>query len=380
MNKILSFIKDHKIFSFFSALMAVFLLFFLWLMLLPSGSQIYKVQRENLISTVLVNGTYNTASQTKVVSPTEGVITQLYVADNSVVKKGDKLFGVESTASESEKQTALASYLAAKSVLDSDTAMLYNLQSALYAQWKTFFDLATNSTYENSDKTAKMANRILPEFTTAQDNWLAAEANYKNQQGVIAKDQAVLSAAKQTYDKTQRVTVTAPADGTVINLAAKVNDQVTASTAEPPVLIIADFSNPSIVATVDQVNIPQLKIGQKASIVFDALPNRTFTGTVTYIDKAGIRTQGTTVFNVYVTAINLPAEVQLNMTATITVETARKENVLVIPAEALIPKGGKMFVELSDRKMKEVKIGLKGLTKVEIKQGLEAEDKVLLQL
>lgn len=153
------------------------------------------------------------------------------------------------------------------------------------------------------------------------------------------------------------------------------NDQV--ATTDSTVAFITDFSNPIIVSAVDQVNIPKLKVGQKADIIFDALPEQTFTGVISDIDAIGMKTQGTTTFNVYITADNLPTEVQPNMTASITIETDRKSNALTIPNEAIVKKGDKTFVKLTKNgknSLTEVSVGLKGLTRAEIINGLSIGD------
>lgn len=378
----LNWFKNHKKASF--GLVVVVVLTIVYFKLISSpGAGVYKVKSENLINTVLINGNYSVAAQTQVSSPTNGVITQLYVENGQEVKKGDDLFHVESSATESEKKAAYATYLTDSSALKADQATLYSLQSTMYSKWKTYTDLATNSTYQKSDGSPNETNRVLPEFTTAQDDWLKAEADFKNQQAVIAADQAALSSSLQSYNETQSTTVVAPIKGEVINLASKVNDQVHAKTATStkPVLSIADFANPQVVSEVDQVNIPKLKIGQQADIVFDALPNQTFGGTIENIDSYGTKTQGTVNFGVYIKAENLPDTIKPNMSATITIETARKENVLTVPNEAITKKDGKNYVQLvghGKNDLTEVGIGLKGLTKTEITSGLKKGDKVQL--
>ncbi len=150
----------------------------------------------------------------------------------------------------------------------------------------------------------------------------------------------------------------------------------------PPVLIISDLSNPVITASVDQVNMPRIKIGQKAGIVFDALPNQTFTGVVSSMDTVGIKTQGTTDYNVGIKVNNVPRDIMPNMTASITLETARKVNILTIPNDAIIKKNGENFVQLAgDDKniLTPVSLGLKGLTKTEVVSGLSIGDKVVEQ-
>lgn len=392
--RILSSVFSRKKFFIPVAIIIILIIFWTLLGQKTNNTFVAAVQREDLVNTVLVNGTYNIASQTQVTSPTNGVISKLFVANGDMVKKGDPLYHVESSATVDQQKAAYATYLAASSTLQADIADLYTLQSGMYSSWKTYMDISTNSTYQNSDGSPNTKNRVLPEFTTAQDNWLAAEANYKNQQAVIAKDNAALSSAKQLYDETQSATVTSPATGEVINLADKVNDQVsvplpqsatqTASVQEAtsPVLIIADYSNPVLVASVDQANIPSMSVGQKASIVFDALPDQTFYGSVTHIDAAGTKNQGATDFNVDVIVNHIPSTIRPNMTASITIETAREDNVLTIPNDAIIKKNGKTYVQLAGKSSSDltpVVLGLKALTKTEVISGLSEGDKVIEQ-
>lgn len=382
MDTVISFVKSHVLVSIVAVVIVVLAVGAAFLQ--PHTGQTYTVTRENLVNTVLVNGTYTIAAQTPVMSPTNGVITKLFVTNDAVVKKGDELFHVESSATADQQKAALAAYLAAKSQLDADTAALYSVQSTMYSAWKVYTDLATNSTYQNSDGSQKDINRNLPEFTTAQDNWLAAEANYKNQQGVIAKSQAAAASTWLTYSETQSVTVTAPAAGKIINLSNEVNDQVTAQTANTtpvPVLVIADFANPVVISAVDQVNVPHITIGDKATIVFDALPDKEFTGSVESIDTAGTKTQGTVTYNVRMKLNGSSDLLRPTMTASVTIETERKNKVLTVPNDAIITKQGTSYIRMKGadaNHLTPVSLGLKGLTKTEVTAGVSAGNVVMV--
>lgn len=353
-------------------IIAVILIGFYFLLRKPSDNALYTVKRETLVNNLQVDGTYSVASTTEVDSPTNGVLSEVFVANGAEVAKGDPLFHVQSTATEDEVRTAYAAYLTAKATLDADTALLYSLQSTMYSKWKLYTDVATSSTYENSDSTPKTSNRVLPEFTTAQDNWLAAEANYKNQQGVIAKDQAALSSALLTYQETQSVTLKAMTSGTVVNFGKSLGDEVTASSA---VLIIADFRNPTVLAAISEVNVPRIAVGQKATLTFDAFPDQPFTGIIESIDSIGADKQGTIVYYARIDASNAPLGAKPQMTATVTIETLRKENVLTVPNTAITTKDGRNFVTRGG-KFIEVTIGSKGLTKTEIVSGLNEGDEI----
>jgi HlyD family secretion protein len=354
------------------------------------------VKRGSVVQTLLINGSYTTASQVAVNSSADGVITQLFVHSGDTLKKSAPLFHVESTATEQEKAAAYANYLTASSALQEDKATMYSVQSIMFDSWKKYTDLSTNNTYQNSDKSPNNDNRKLPEFVIAQDNWLAAEAHYKNQQGVLAKDQATLAAATLSYNATQNITVLAPSAGTVVNLQKKIGDHVqsvqTALNAQtqsgqtasviPPVLVISDLSNPQISATVDQVNIPRIAIGQKATIVFDALPDQSFNGVVESIDTVGVKMQGTVTYAVGVRLENASEMLKPNMTASLTLETARRDDVLIIPNTAIVEKDGKTYVQRDGGSQKDlilVHLGLKDLKTTEVLSGVSLGDTLLLQ-
>jgi HlyD family secretion protein len=391
MKNILTTPLSKKRYVIFFVILLASILGLVLLLQKPNGESEYTVKREDLINTVLVNGTYTTASQIEVISPAKGIITELFVDNQTQVQKGNPLFRVESTATDEEKASAYSDYLLAKTKLDAANATVFSLKSALYDAWDDYYNLATGDTYENADGSPKNDARNLPEFTTAQNDWLAAEAKLKNQETVVAQAQAAMQKATLAYNATQDITVKAPANGTVVNLTKKAGDQVGVFSASQsqqnrtatslPVLTIIDFSNPVLVASVNEVNIPRMKAGQKAKIVFDALPGKQFTGMVTALDSVGIKTQGTVTYNARIVANGLTDEVKPNMTASITIETTKLKNVLTVPNNAIIEKDGKTFVQRAgDRKgtLTEIIVGLKGLTKSEVVKGLSVGDRIIL--
>jgi len=381
-------------------IVVIVLITFFVVFLQPSNKNItYTVKRENLINTVLINGTYTTASQTPVNSPTNGIVTKSYVENDSIVKKGDPLFYVESTATDDQQKAAYTDYTTALSSLQTVQNNVQSLDAAMWAKQQAYFSAqnahnfminhatnpTTNDGYTDLEKLA-----INNAVTQTQKDFQAAEQTYKTANVSITAAQAKVSQTKNAYDETKSATVNAPATGKVINLSAKPGDQVSvASTIQSqggqasitvlPVLVIADFSNPVLTSPVDQENRPQLKIGQKATIVFDALPDQTFSGQITSIDTAGTKIRGTVTFNVNVVVDNVTSAILPNMTASITIESARRDNVLTVPNDAIIQKDGRTFVQLANNNQQEVGVGLKGLTKTEVVNGLTSGDNVVEQ-
>lgn len=337
------------------------------------------VKREALVNTVEVNGNYTVALESKVISPAKGVITEIFVRNNDEVKKDDKLFHVESTASSEEKAKAYSDYLLAKTALDSAKATQLSLQAAMFEKWEAFKELAESDDYEEGNGTPKYTNRAVPEFHISEKEWLSSEESYKNQQTVVMQAQAALHTATLHYQATQDITVTSPASGTIVNFGKKVNDQVLGDAS--PVLIIVDLRNPSIVTSINEVNITRVAVGQKAKIVFDALPDNTYQGVVESIDTVGTEMQGTITYNVRIVMTDVIPEVKPGMTAQVSIETFRKENALTVSNLALIKKDGKTYVRKTSGKnndLTEVEIGTRGLTKTEVLRGISEGDKILI--
>jgi len=372
-------IKKYRTGIILGGVILIFLVIRGFLLKKPDTELTYIVTREALVDTIQVGGTYVTSSQTEVYSTAKGIITKLYVDNTREVKKGDPLFHVESTATDEEKAQASAAYLAAKATLDADTAKLYSLQSTMYAAWEKYTDLATNSTYEEDDGRPKTENRVLPEFTTTQDDWLAAEANFKNQQGVIAKDKSALTSTLLAYNATQSITINASANGTVANLRKKSGDQVTVSQPQnraEPVLVITDLSNPYISAEISEDYAARVSTGQTVHIVFDSLKDMTFTGKIETVDTVGKVSYGMVTYGVRIAVNDISPLIKPNMTATLTIQTLRKDNVLIVPNSAIITRDGKAYVIKAHTKGKdfiEVTIGTKGITKTEITSGIKPD-------
>lgn len=139
---------------------------------------------------------------------------------------------------------------------------------------------------------------------------------------------------------------------------------------------IADPTTMKFVADVDEVDIGKVKLDQKAIITLDAYEKESFEGKVSKIGFAAITTKGGgTAFPV---EISLPENsnerFKWGMNGDVEIVVNEVNNVLIIPSEAIIKKGGKNYVEVLENKKikeKEIKIGLEGENEVEVISGLK---------
>ena len=403
MNKISLFIKTRKKLAIIIAILAV-VIFGIFLMRPTNTNTIYIVKKDSIVNTLLINGTYTTASQVPVNSPADGIITKLYVKNGDAIKKGDPLFHVESTATADQQKMAYANYQNTLSVLQAARNTKQNLDAAMWEKQQAYLTAQNAQNYKNdhtqnpvttNDYTYLEKLTIDKAVVQTQKDFAAAEQAFKTVDTTINAAVAGVNIAQRTYEETQSVTVNAPSEGSVFNLQKNVGDQIQSvqtetatqtqlaqtSTIIPPILIISDLSNPVITASVDQVNIPRMKLDQKAAIIFDALPNQTFAGYVKSLDVIGTKTQGTTTYNVTLGVNDVSQDIKPNMTASITIEVVRKENILTVPNDAITHKEDRNFVQVantSNSSLQEVVIGLKGLTTTEVISGLSIGDKIVV--
>lgn len=345
-----------------------------------------KVSRGNITELVSETGNVGNTNRTNIYSPTNGIIEEIYVNNNDKVVIGQNLFKVRSTATEQEKAQALATYLAAKNTLDTANSNLYSLQSIMFSKWDTYKTLAEGDTYENSDGSPKYNQRSSAEFHIAEEDWLAAEANYKKQQAVISQAQASLTSANLLYQATQNTVVKATTPGVVANALISVGDAITAAgvnTVPSPVLvIISENSGANINISLNEVDIPKVKEGQKVDLTLDAFPGKTFEGIVKGIDTAGTDTSGVITYNVLINIANPDSGIRPGMTVNADIKVAQAENVLTVPNGAVKPYQGKKAVQILDAQTKKIKyipveIGIKGPEKTEIKSGISENMEII---
>lgn len=195
-----------------------------------------------------------------------------------------------------------------------------------------------------------------------------------------------LKNAQQTVDK---LSSKSPINGLVVAKNFKNDDAVT---SDKPVLTIIDSSSMKIKVAVDELNITKVKQGEKAEIVFDALTGKTYEGKVEEVALTGTSTNNVTTYDVVIGIIN-PEGINVGMNCNVNILLDSKENILTVPTESIVSKGGKKYIltpkdsntttSSSGKTSNEVNaFGNRGAaysgetTQVEVTTGLETEKSV----
>jgi RND family efflux transporter MFP subunit len=196
------------------------------------------------------------------------------------------------------------------------------------------------------------------------------------------KAETALKKSKEDLLKTE---ILAPYSGLIVAVNVKESDQLSAYNYASIVAIhLVDTKTVEIEGNVDEIDIFQVKQGQKAEISVDALPGETLTGKVTFISPFSSQIAG--VVNYPITIALDPTDIDLKggLTATANIIVENRENVLRIPSNAIKGSASAPYVELVIDKNKgsyekrPVSIGLQNNLYTEITSGLEEGDEIFI--
>lgn len=256
-----------------------------------------------------------------------------------------------------------------------------------YAAAQSAYDMALANynycaAYTTDEQTGAQASLDVAKVALQQ-----AQTNYDSLKGAsgvdpnqLALDEAKVTSLTDQLAKAQQdlagITLTAPMDGKVIFLAANQGAIVDTSTFAT----IADVSHPTLQISLDQTDMSKLTPGANSQVVFDALPDQTFTGKIVQVTPQLITTnnvqvaQGLVELDASQTAAvqNLP----LGLNATVTVIDKQVTNALLVPTQALKDLGNQeyaVFVVTSTGQLHftPVKVGITDSTRAEILSGLQ---------
>jgi RND family efflux transporter MFP subunit len=341
--------------------------------------QTTQVQKTTLVAAITSSGQVTTANTTSVTTQASGVISKVLVKEGQVVKAGTPIAKLDFDLEAKQKaQQALASYQNAKNTLAAAQANTYSLQSKLFAANQKFINGAVAGGLATSD----------PNYIQQDADWLASEATYKNQQAVLAQAQTSVNQAWLSYQQSSD-TIYAPISGTVTGLsiqpgavisATQSNSSTTTTSQGTKVANIVTNGKPAVKVNLTEIDIPKIKIGNKVTVTFDSIADKTFVGQVISIDTVGVVTSGVTTYPVTVQLADQNSEILPNMAATASIITDTKSNVLSVPSSALQTANGQTQVRVMKNgkvEMVTVQTGMTAGTDIEITSGLSEGDTVV---
>lgn len=303
------------------------------------------VQKGTVVSTISASGRAISTSVLPINTQTSGIVAKVYVKDGDKVVKGQRIADItlDTTGQQSYMQ-ALSSFYSAKNALNQANNSYYTLQAAAYAA----------STKLSTDPSLQGLKQDDPAYVQANDAWLAAQANFLNQKTQVQGAQASFGNASINL-QLSNPTITAPYSGTISNInlvpgmvitnSSSTSSSGASTISSQRVAVITNSSTPIINVTLGETDVPNVKIGQKATITFDSITDKTFTGVVATVDRIGTISSNVTSYGVNIKLDSGSDQILPNMAATADIITQTATDVLYVPSAALTTQNGTTYAK-----------------------------------
>ena len=275
------------------------------------------VTRGSIVSVVSASGTVEAVTTVQVGSQISGSVQALYADFNSVVKKGQVIARLDPSLVQSDIDQARAAVIRAEAEVERLQVGLLDAQT-------------------KANRARELAERqLIPaaDLDAAEVTRQSTEAQVRSARAQVTQARAALAQEEVNLSKT---VIRSPIDGIVIARDVDVGQTVAASLQAPTLFsIAADLSELQVKASIDESDLGQIKDGQPVTFSVDAYPRDVFTGRVRQVRLNPVVEQNVVTYAAIITAPNPELKLRPGMTASVTVETARRDNVLRVPSAAL---------------------------------------------
>ena len=283
----------------------------------PTEWRTSKVERGDLVVEVTATGTVQPVTQVQVGTQVTGTVQQLFADFNSRVTKGQVVAQIDPASFKAKVDSDRANLDRSKAEVTRVQALLVQAERDVERNGALVKDgLVTQQEYD-----AAVANR--DSLKASVD---VAKASVTQQQATLAMSEVNL----------QYTTIQSPIDGIVVARSVDRGQTVSASLSAPTIFVIAaDLKSMQVQAAVAEADIGRVVQGQKVHFSVDAFPGETFEGAVSQVRLAPTTLQNVVTYTVLVDSPNPEERLLPGMTANLTFEIDRSDDVLLVSESAL---------------------------------------------
>jgi HlyD family secretion protein len=301
------------------------------------------LSRGDIVDSVGATGTLEAVETVDVGTQVSGVVQALYADFNDIVKKGQIIARLDPQLIETQIEQQTANVVRAEAELDRLKVNLADAEQKL-------------------ERARQMSEKSLiprTELETAEVNVKSANAQIRSSEASLGQAQAQLNNQRVNLTYT---TIMAPIDGIIISRNVD-QGQTVASSMNAPVLysIAADLTKMQVLANIDEADVGRMRPGQAVNFTVDAYPGEQFVGTVQQVRLQPAVVQNVVTYSTVIAVPNPQLKLKPGMTANVTIEIARRANVLRIPNAALrFRPTEEMFTVLNQEVPQEIRGGRGG--------------------
>lgn len=279
------------------------------------------VENGSLVVTVTANGTVNPLRTVSIGSELSGIVRNVLVDVNSIVKKGDVLIELDDANLKAQVNQARASLASARAAQAEAKATQVEAEAKMRR-------------YEELNKTSGGRLPSRTELDVQRATVLKAQAGTMSAAAAIDDAKATLETRLTDLDK---ASIKSPVDGVVLARTVEPGYAVAASLQAVELLTVAtDLRQLELEVDVDEADVGQVQNGQRATFTVAAYPNKRFDAKITKVAFGSTTsTDNVITYTTYLSVDNPDLMLRPGMTATVTIETARRDKVLLVPNTAL---------------------------------------------
>ena len=290
------------------------------------------IARTDIVKTVEATGTVtprNTSKGIPVGAQVNGKLVKLFVDYNSIVTNGQVVALIDPLVYDANYKSAVARLHVNQANVKVSEASLKSRKAELVLAKKT---------YERKKALVEKNMASQADFDSAEEALARAEASVESAEAslVSAKASVEQSEADVSQQKAnlEYCTIVSPVNGIVIDRKVEEGETVVSSMNAVPVLSIAeDLKTVWVEATIPEADVGAIREGQPVTFTADAY-RRKFTGRVKQIRRAATSTNNVVTYPIIIEAENPDEMLFPGMTATLSIETARAEDVVAVAASA----------------------------------------------
>lgn len=314
-------------------------------------------EKGTLIKTVSASGAVSTGNSVNISTSASGVINQVYVKNGDSVSQGQVIADITLDQDSQQRQaSAWSSYLSAQNSVASANQSKLTLQgNNLTDQNNLLTAQATANSYQNYDPSDPIKqkadnSRRVAELALQVDQQKAAMTD-----NTIAKAQSDLNSAWLAYQLVAGK-ITAPITGVVGNLTIAsgvvISGQSTSSSANGSATlrqlgtVTVPQGKAQATVTLSEVDVTNVKSGQKASLTIDAYPGKTFTGQVVLINTNGQVSSGVTNYPATLELDSTGVNLYPNMSVNAKIITMIENEVILVPSGSVQSSNGQATVRI----------------------------------
>ena len=358
-------------------------------LILGAPVEVHEATRSDLVQTVVASGRVMTPQRMSVGTVVTGWVMRIPVEEGQNVRRGDVLIVLDDRDLRATVAQAKAVVAQAEAkvrqlrevALPSAEQGLVQAQATLVlarAQYDRNQELkqkgfVSQSALDDAKRNLDVTESQLRAARLQVETNRPSGSDFMLAQTALDQARASLGVAQARLDQT---IIRAPVDGTLIGRSVEPGDVVQPS---KELMVLAPAGETQVIVQIDEKNLSQLKLGQKALGSADAYPRERFVAELFYINPGIDALRGSV--EVKLRIPDPPAYLRQDMTVSVDVEVARRANTVVVPADAVFDAAAAqpwvLVVEGHRATRKPIKLGLRGEGRVEVLEGVLPGDRLI---